>query len=63
MTHRERLQSLADESRTPDQYEFVIEWRPFRGWWANADDYWNPQGEFLGNNHTEAAKTLRMILG
>ena len=65
ITRREYLQDLADELHTEDQFDYVIEYRPFSGWWALPEvmRYFNDEGEYLGLNWRDAEKTLRIILG
>jgi hypothetical protein len=63
-TLTEKLQALADELRTEDQYEFVIEYRRGDGWYGVADDHrWSDKGEYLGPDYKAAESTLRMLLG
>ena len=65
MTRLSYLQSLADSLRTPDQYEFTIEFRGRGGWWAIPLEarWFHDTGEYLGQNWREAAATLQRILG
>lgn len=65
MNRREYLQAIADATRTDDQHEFDIEFRPFNGWWAVASEsrWFGDNGEYLGATWWEAEKTLRVILG
>jgi hypothetical protein len=61
----EYLQQLADSLRTPEQYQFSIEFRGRGGWFAVADErrHFCDNGEFLGYNWQQAEKTLRTLLG
>lgn len=63
---RDHLQELANDLRTSEQSEVLIEFRGSRsGWWAIAETprWFNDEGEYLGSNWKEAEKTLRLILG
>lgn len=65
MTKTAKLQQLADELRTPEQWEFEIVWRGVAGWWAIPSEtrYFNDDGEFLGHDTASAETTLRRLLG
>jgi len=60
----ERLQQLANELKTLDQYDFLIEWQG-SCFWAHPDEprWFGDQGEYLGPNYDEARLTLHSILG
>lgn len=61
----EKLQTLANERRTDEQYEFRIEYRPMRGWYAVADEsrWIGDEGEYLGAVYKDAREGLMSILG
>lgn len=65
MTKQEQLQALASELRTDDQYEFWIEYRPNRGWYAVASEarWIGDDGEYLGRVYQDARESLMSILG
>lgn len=64
MNKTQQLQAIADELRTAEQYEFLIEYRGGAGWWASCEARWiGDEGEYLGRNYNEAIATLRAILG
>lgn len=65
MTKTEYLQNICDSLRSDYQYEFVIEFRQGRGWFAVTSEwrYFEDNGEFLGENWEQAEKTLRWLLG
>jgi hypothetical protein len=61
----EKLQTLANELRTDEQYQLWIEYRPNRGWYAVADEarWIGDEGEYLGAVYKDARKGLMSILG
>jgi hypothetical protein len=65
MNKTEKLQALCQELVTDYQHEFLIEYRPFRGWYGIADEprWFNDNGEFLGATYQEARESLMSILG
>ncbi len=65
MTKTQQLQKVADQLRTPEQWEFEIVWRGFGGWRAVAAEsrYFNDEGEYLGDTVSDAEATLRLLLG
>lgn len=64
MTKTQKLQEIADELRTNDQYKFWIEYRGGAGWWATCETRWiGDEGEYLGRDYHQAKITLHLILG
>ena len=64
-TKTECLQTLADDLRTDDQHEFLVEYRPSRGWYAvAAEPRWiGDDGLYLGRVYQDARWALMNILG
>ena len=65
MSKTDKLQTLANELRTDDQYEFWIEYRPNRGWYAVATEsrWFGDDGEYLGAVYQDARAWLMRMLG
>ena len=65
LSKQEMLQALADELRTDHQFEFWIEYRPNRGWYAAASEsrWLGDEGEYLGRVYQDARESLMSILG
>ena len=65
LSKRDNLQHLADALRTDIQYEFRIEYRPNRGWYAVASEsrWVGDDGEYLGRVYEEARQSLISLLG
>jgi hypothetical protein len=63
MTKTEYLQNLADSLKSDRDYEFVIEFRPFMGWFAVPDEQrWiGDRGEYLGLDWKQAEYTIRSL--
>ena len=64
MTKKENLQALADKLKKPEHYTFLIEYKPFQGWYAVPDEARciGDDGEYLGSRYGQAEKTLRQLL-
>ncbi len=65
LTLTEQLQALADELRTEDQHNFLVEYHRGVGWLAIPEEsrHFNDGGEYLGPDYEAAERTLRMLLG
>lgn len=64
MNKSEKLQQLCDRATRENQWDYLIEYRPFVGWYAVSLEsrYFYDDGEWLGRNFEEAKKGLLSLL-